>query len=57
MKFLSIAGKLFSLGPIYPLPQVGFGAVTTVIRVQYMLKELRSHSKLLLNAISLKPLG
>ena len=57
MKFLSIGEKLFSLGPIYLLPQLGFGAVTTVIRVQYLLKELRSHSKLLLIAISLKSLG
>ena len=57
MKFLSIGEKLFSLGTIYLLPQLGLGAVTTVIRVQYLLKELRSHSKLLLIAISLKSLG
>ena len=44
-------------GPIYLLPPLGFSTVTTVTSVQYLLKELRSHSKMLLTAISLKSLG
>ena len=50
-------GETVQPGPIYLLPQLGFGIVTTVTRVQYLLKELRSYSKLLLTAISLKSLG